>query len=142
MSFGEYLFLKVFGAAIASTSMVSASGLWNQSKNDYDDEVLSACNNIGSGAIAGGVFSLMVGTSGAMRAVAPAGSMEIPGGLWCYRVDRGRSVLGGSLSNGGEVYAWMRRVLALPDDTVVVPGHGPKTTIGEERDSNPFLVKS
>jgi hydroxyacylglutathione hydrolase len=33
------------------------------------------------------------------------------------------------------------RVLALPDDTVVVPGHGELTTIGAERDSNPFLVK-
>ncbi len=32
-------------------------------------------------------------------------------------------------------------VLALPDDTVVVPGHGSLTTIGEERESNPFLVK-
>jgi hydroxyacylglutathione hydrolase len=33
------------------------------------------------------------------------------------------------------------RVLALPDETVVVPGHGPVTTIGEERESNPFLQK-
>jgi glyoxylase-like metal-dependent hydrolase (beta-lactamase superfamily II) len=33
------------------------------------------------------------------------------------------------------------RVLALPDETVVVPGHGPLTTIGEEREHNPFLVK-
>jgi hydroxyacylglutathione hydrolase len=33
-------------------------------------------------------------------------------------------------------------VLALPDDTIVIPGHGGLTTIGEERDSNPFLVKS
>jgi hydroxyacylglutathione hydrolase len=32
------------------------------------------------------------------------------------------------------------RVLALPDETVVVPGHGPLTTIGEERETNPFLV--
>jgi hydroxyacylglutathione hydrolase len=31
------------------------------------------------------------------------------------------------------------KLLALPDDTVVVPGHGPLTTIGEERESNPFL---
>ena len=31
-------------------------------------------------------------------------------------------------------------VLALPDETVVVPGHGPLTTIGEERESNPFLT--
>jgi hydroxyacylglutathione hydrolase len=33
------------------------------------------------------------------------------------------------------------KVLALPDETLVVPGHGPLTTIGEERESNPFLVK-
>jgi len=32
-------------------------------------------------------------------------------------------------------------VLALPDDTEVVPGHGPLTTIGEERASNPFLIR-
>lgn len=31
------------------------------------------------------------------------------------------------------------RLFALPDDTRVVPGHGPATTIGEERESNPFL---
>jgi hydroxyacylglutathione hydrolase len=30
-------------------------------------------------------------------------------------------------------------VLALPDETLVIPGHGPLTTIGEERASNPFL---
>ena len=33
-------------------------------------------------------------------------------------------------------------VLALPDETTVVPGHGPLTTIGEERETNPFLVKT
>jgi glyoxylase-like metal-dependent hydrolase (beta-lactamase superfamily II) len=32
------------------------------------------------------------------------------------------------------------RVLALPDETIVVPGHGPETTIGEERETNPFLI--
>jgi len=31
------------------------------------------------------------------------------------------------------------KLLALPDETVVVPGHGPLTTIGAERESNPFL---
>ena len=31
------------------------------------------------------------------------------------------------------------RLLPLPDETRVVPGHGPVTTIGEERRSNPFL---
>ncbi|MBZ5616665.1 MAG: MBL fold metallo-hydrolase [Acidobacteriia bacterium] len=32
------------------------------------------------------------------------------------------------------------RVLTLPDETVVIPGHGPRTTIGEEREENPFLA--
>lgn len=32
-------------------------------------------------------------------------------------------------------------VLALPDETEVVPGHGPNTTIGQERETNPFLQK-
>lgn len=32
------------------------------------------------------------------------------------------------------------QLLTLPDDTVVYSGHGPETTIGEERNSNPFLV--
>ena len=31
------------------------------------------------------------------------------------------------------------RLLALPDETKVLPGHGPATTIGAERKSNPFL---
>ncbi len=31
-------------------------------------------------------------------------------------------------------------VLALPDETIVVPGHGPLTTIGDERETNPFLA--
>jgi hydroxyacylglutathione hydrolase len=33
------------------------------------------------------------------------------------------------------------QVLALPDATIVVPGHGPLTTIGEERETNPFLQR-
>ncbi|HWM05903.1 MAG TPA: MBL fold metallo-hydrolase [Actinophytocola sp.] len=32
------------------------------------------------------------------------------------------------------------KMLPLPDDTVVLPGHGPSTTIGRERATNPFLL--
>lgn len=31
------------------------------------------------------------------------------------------------------------RLLTLPDDTRIIPGHGPATTIGAERKTNPFL---
>jgi hydroxyacylglutathione hydrolase len=33
------------------------------------------------------------------------------------------------------------KLLSLPEDTVVYPGHGPATTIGEEAESNPFLQR-
>ncbi len=32
-----------------------------------------------------------------------------------------------------------QKLLVLPDETVVIPGHGPATTIGEEREQNPYL---
>jgi hydroxyacylglutathione hydrolase len=46
---------------------------------------------------------------------------------------------------GGSMQKIMRSlhdtVMALPDETVVVPGHGELTTIGDERESNPFLIR-
>lgn len=35
--------------------------------------------------------------------------------------------------------ASLRRTMELPDETIVLAGHGPQTTIGAERHSNPFL---
>jgi hydroxyacylglutathione hydrolase len=32
-----------------------------------------------------------------------------------------------------------QKLMVLPDDTIVYPGHGPPTTIGDERRNNPFL---
>jgi glyoxylase-like metal-dependent hydrolase (beta-lactamase superfamily II) len=31
------------------------------------------------------------------------------------------------------------QLMQLPDEVIVVPGHGPLTTIGKERESNPFI---
>ena len=33
----------------------------------------------------------------------------------------------------------LAKVMPLPDETIVYPGHGPGTTVGEERRENPFL---
>jgi hydroxyacylglutathione hydrolase len=51
----------------------------------------------------------------------------------------GRTDLPGG--NTGKLLTSIReRLLTLPDDTLVIPGHGPETTIGTERRSNPFLT--
>ena len=72
-----------------------------------------ACNNLGSGCDAPDRWALMIGTSGALRAVTAAPTPPPPG-LWTYRLDRDRALTGGALSNGGSVYSWMRRALRLP----------------------------
>lgn len=74
-----------------------------------------ACGNIGMGCIDSSRIALMIGTSAAMRAVVSPARAEVPPGLWSYRVDRSRRVIGGALSNGGDVYAWLSRTLRLPE---------------------------
>ena len=68
-----------------------------------------AANNIGAGCTTKEKAALMVGTSGAMR-VAFAGEVpeKIPKGLWCYRIDRKRIIIGGALSDGGGLYRWLK----------------------------------
>jgi gluconokinase len=39
--------------------------------------------------------------------------VKIPRGLWCYRIDSKRFVMGGALSNGGDLFAWMQETLKL-----------------------------
>jgi gluconokinase len=75
-----------------------------------------ACNSVGSGCVNPRKFALMVGTSGAMRAVVKQSEVPIPYGIWCYRVNRERFILGGAVSNGGGVYGWATRILNLPPD--------------------------
>lgn len=73
-----------------------------------------AANNIGAGCLRKSKAALMIGTSGAMR-VAFAGDPpeRIPGGLWCYRIDRKRVIMGGALSDGGGLYRWLKDNLRL-----------------------------
>ncbi|MGH9752330.1 MAG: FGGY-family carbohydrate kinase, partial [Blastocatellia bacterium] len=62
------------------------------------------------------LIAINVGTSGAMRVCWPAERVRIPKGLWCYRANRRYALIGGALSNAGDVYAWCKRVLRLDDD--------------------------
>jgi gluconokinase len=71
-----------------------------------------AAANVGSGCIDHARMALTVGTSGAVRVIAPE-VPQVPKGLWCYRVDRRRALLGGATSEGGNVYAWSQQTLRL-----------------------------
>lgn len=75
-----------------------------------------------------------------------------PGGIALYDkkdgfVISGDSLFAGSIGRtdlpGGDMTTLLNSVksklLTLPDSTIVYPGHGPATTIGRERNSNPFL---
>jgi gluconokinase len=57
----------------------------------------------------------MVGTSGAIRVMRSGEELPVPPGLWRYRWDRRRYLLGGALSNGGNLFAWLRNALQIPD---------------------------
>ena len=58
----------------------------------------------------------------------------------------GDAIFAGSMGGGMVSYEEALRtnrenILALPDDTVICPGHGPLTTVGEEKRHNPFFAK-
>lgn len=158
LTFGEYLALKLFGHAAVSYSVASWSGLLDQSRLEWDAELLSvlplrpdqlsplvdvdqpwcelraefaarwpalrdvpwfpaigdgAAANLGSGCAGPDRVAISIGTTSAVRVVMTNPIPAIPRGLWRYSVDRRRSLLGGALSEGGSVVAWLQRLLNL-----------------------------
>ncbi len=79
-----------------------------------------AAANVGSGCVTLHRVALTIGTTSALRAVVTGAVPEVPWGLWCYRVDARRSLPGGALSEGGNVLAWIRRTLQLPDEATLM----------------------
>lgn len=76
-----------------------------------------------------------------------------PGGIGLYDPQDGFLISGDSLFEGsigrtdlpgGNLARLLesikKRLYTLPDETVVYPGHGPATTIGKEKKSNPFVL--
>ena len=161
LSLSDYVAMKLFGVAVTSVSMASATGIFDIRKCAWDAALVKyiglkganlpsiagdgeafglnakfakrwprlkdarwfpaigdgAANNIGAGCAIRSKAALMIGTSGAMR-VAYKGDppASIPPGLWCYRIDRRRVIIGGALSDGGGLYRWLKDTLRLGRD--------------------------
>jgi gluconokinase len=78
-----------------------------------------AASNVGAGCTTSNYVALSVGTSGALRMVLPGSPETVPDGLFAYCVDEKRSLIGGSLSNAGNLYAWMQRVLRVTEPEIL-----------------------
>ncbi|MDQ3249526.1 MAG: gluconokinase [Chloroflexota bacterium] len=78
-----------------------------------------AAANLGSGCDNPSRVALTIGTTGAMRVVVDPDLATVPAGLWLYRVDRKRGLLGGATTEGGNLFAWLRETLQLPPDDQV-----------------------
>ena len=50
------------------------------------------------------------------------------------------SMGGGKASYEAAIRTDREEILSLPDETVICPGHGPMTTVGEEKEHNPFFA--
>jgi gluconokinase len=156
VSFGDLLYLRLFGELVTSASMASGTGL-RRLTGGWDRELLDllgvreeqlpaeaaelrglrpgpsrrwpqlaravwlcaagdgALANVGSGCVDPTQRALTVGTSGALRAMTGRLPEHLAPGLWCYLLEPGRFVVGGSLSNGGNLYAWLLRTLRVDE---------------------------
>jgi gluconokinase len=152
VSFADWLLWRETGELRTSLSMASGSGLWTD--DGWDEELLrllgidegrlppvsddpvgrwypalgdGACSNLGSGCTTAERAALNVGTSAAVRIVTESAAPP-PSGLFRYRVDARRSLVGGSLSTGGNLHAWLQDMLRLPQERELASrppaGHG------------------
>jgi gluconokinase len=158
LSFPDYLYGRLVGDARTSLSMASGTGLLTVAGGEWDEELLGAlgleaerlpvisdepvpagepwfralgdgaCSNVGAGCVGRARAALMVGTSGALRVVFEADAARPRPGLFLYRLDERRFVEGGSLSDGGNLYAWLAEIVGEVDPAGLADapaaGHG------------------
>ncbi|ALU38525.1 sugar kinase [Kocuria flava] len=162
VSLGEYVHLRLLGAARAGTSTAAWTGLLDRRTGRWDEALLAACGlepsalgeladpqdpllnvdpavgrrwpnlaaaawfppvadglgaNLGSGGADAATTVVSLATSGAARVLLHEIPEEVPAGLWCYRVDARRCLLGGALNDVGRALSWVQRTLALPEGT-------------------------
>lgn len=135
----DWLFQELFGELRTSASMASATGIFNRATRSWDallcdavgletkqlvpiHDMLSrgriftaigdgATGNLGSGAVGREIAAVNLGTSAAVRVILPRESVrKTPFGLFRYIVDSENDVLGGAISNCGNLHEWAKSV--------------------------------
>lgn len=97
-------------------------------------------SNIGSDCDTPAGAALAMGTSGALRVVTADPPDVLPPGLWCYRVDRRRALVGGALNQVGGVIAWARAVFRLDEFEQIERAAGAAEPDGHGLTVLPFLT--
>ena len=86
----------------------------------------------------------------------PTDLLDVPGhcpGSLCFYLPDQSTLIGGDVLFRGGIGRWdlpggdgeilllgiREKILPLPGETIVLPGHGPNTTVAEEKANNPFL---
>ena len=128
----DYALLKMLDAQAAWIGMPSPG------KVDIDRSVTTG-ESVSAGSLTADILHTPGHTEGSICLYFAADKKLIAGDT-LFAGSIGRTDLpGGSMQK--ILHSLHDTVLALPDETLVVPGHGPITTIGEERETNPFLTK-
>lgn len=164
LSFGDFLFLKLFGQTRCGLSIASSTGMMNRATLEWDEVVAEsvrvsperlpeiapkgfhfsgaelgngflrkwpkltnslflppfgdgACSNFGNDCRTPDRIAMNVGTTAGVRVCLPAGKrlkLNPEDGLWEYRVNQDRLLVGGALSNAGNSLAWVRKNFKFP----------------------------
>jgi hydroxyacylglutathione hydrolase len=127
----DYALLKMLDVQAAWIGMASPGKV-------EIDQSLEQSDSVTTGSLAATVLHTPGHTEGSI-CLYFASEKKLIAGDTLFAGSIGRTDLPGGSYNK-IIQSLHEKVLALPDETVVVPGHGPLTTIGEERETNPFLT--
>lgn len=135
---GAPILLNEHDYALLKMLDVQAAWLGMRSPGEVEiDRSVGDADKVEAGPLVASVIHTPGHTEGSICLYFPAEQKLIAGDT-LFAGSIGRTDLpGGSFDK--IIRSLREKVLALPDETVVVPGHGPLTTIGDERESNPFL---
>lgn len=75
-------------------------------------------SNLGCGATSAPYAAINYGTSAAVRIVKRGSKANAPYGMFAYRIDQQRYLLGGAISNAGNLYQWAQTHLRIPTDPI------------------------